>query len=415
MVSAVTAILDEHPDWVDLAADAKNAFNSFCRSRMWGPLIEHFPSMAALGRLMYGEASSIIFHEDGVGRTEVLNSVGSRQGCSWGSFLYCLTIQPLLLQLSTEFPDCTVLAFADDVHILRPPELVAVAYERWRFLYAAILQGELKDSKSKCYSQTVLESAVRAAGIPETIEVTLAGTRVLGGPVGSLDLCRAFAEGIVTEIEEDFEIIGRMSSLQAQLCLTAGSVQHRINHLLRTIPGGELTDFGDIMARYDDALLRLPRRIAQRVQLPNHALGLAGLPLAEGGLGLRTWRATADCAYLASYMHSSCHFRTLFPHLAHRFPPILELVPATGAPLFPPSAQAASAARAFVRITSNAPLVRDRLEGAATVLKHTQHVLASIVNEAEARRVVALISSMDNPRLPRHMELYHSNCAISPL
>ena len=89
-----------------------------------------------------------------------------------------------------------------------------------------------------------------------------------------------------------------------------------------------------------------------------------------------------------------CHFRTLFPHLAHRFPPILELVPATGAPLFPPSAQAASAARAFVRIIPNAPLVRDRLEGVATVLKDTQHVLASIVNEAEARRVVALISSM---------------------
>jgi hypothetical protein len=36
-------------------------------------------------------------------------------------------------------------------------------------------------------------------------------------------------------------------------------------------------------------------------------------------------------------------------------------------------------------ITSNAPLVRGRLEGAATVLKHTRHVLSTIVNEAEAR------------------------------
>ena len=100
MVSAVTALLGENPGWVDLAADAKNAFNSFCRSQMCGPLLRHFPVMAALARLMFGDASSIIFHEDGVGRTEVLNSVGSRQDCSWGSFLYCLSIHPLLLQLA---------------------------------------------------------------------------------------------------------------------------------------------------------------------------------------------------------------------------------------------------------------------------------------------------------------------------
>ena len=150
---------------------------------MWGPLLEHFPNMAALARLMYGDASSIIFHEDGVGRTEVPSSVGSRQGCSWGSFLYCFTTQPLLWQLAEEFPGCRVLAFADDVHILGPAEVVAVAYERWRFLYAAILQGELKDSKSKCFSPNLSVAAVRAAGLPPAIAVTTVGTRVLGGPV----------------------------------------------------------------------------------------------------------------------------------------------------------------------------------------------------------------------------------------
>jgi len=83
---------------------------------MWGPLLQLFPSLAALGRLMYGDASSIVFNEAGVGRTYLLSSVGTRQGCSWGNFLYCLTIQPLLQQLADEFPDCKVLAFADDVN-----------------------------------------------------------------------------------------------------------------------------------------------------------------------------------------------------------------------------------------------------------------------------------------------------------
>ena len=88
---------------------------------MWGPLLENFPDLAALGRLMYGNTSSIIFNESGNGRSEVLSSVGSRQGCSWGSFLYCPTIHPLLKQLADEFPGCVIPAFADDVHITAPP------------------------------------------------------------------------------------------------------------------------------------------------------------------------------------------------------------------------------------------------------------------------------------------------------
>ena len=45
-------------------------------------------------------------------------------------------------------------------------------------------------------------------------------------------------------------------------------------------------------------------------------------------------------------------------------------------------------------------------------MKHTQHAPSTIVSEAEARRVVGLINAMDNPWLPRHMELYHSNTHV---
>ena len=49
--------------------------------------------------------------------------------------------------------------------------------------------------------------------------------------------------------------------------------------------------------------------------------------------------------------------------------------------------------------------MHDRLVGAATVMNHTQHVLSSIANEAETRRVISLVSGLDNPDLPRHKEL----------
>jgi len=129
----------EHAGWVNVAADAINAFNSFCRSQMWGYLPEHISDLATLGRLIYGSSLSTTFNESGYDRSEVLNSAGTRQGCSWGSFLYCLTSGHLLKQLSDEFPSCVILASTDDAHITGPSELAAwptaAAYERWRFLH----------------------------------------------------------------------------------------------------------------------------------------------------------------------------------------------------------------------------------------------------------------------------------------
>jgi len=61
-------------------------------------------------------------------------------------------------------------------------------------------------------------------------------------------------------------------------------------------------------------------------------------------IGYRPWKSHADCAFLASYMHTAHHFPKLFPALAHRAPPILDLVPATGTPPPPPSPQTALAA-----------------------------------------------------------------------
>jgi len=127
-----------------------------------------------------------------------------------------------------------------------------------------------------------------------------------------------------------------MTSLQAQHCLTTGAVQHRINHLLWMIPGGEVADYGGIREAYDNALLDLPKVLARRLSRPDHAAALVSLPLSSGGLGYRPRKSHADCAFLAFYMHTAHHFPKLLPALAHRAPPILDLVPATGTPPPPP-------------------------------------------------------------------------------
>ena len=92
---------------------------------------------------------------------------------------------------------------------------------------------------------------------------------------------------------------------------------------------------------------------------------------------------------------------------------VRSFVPADGIPPRAPSVTAAIAARALARITAANPLVHDWLVGAATVMNYTQHVLPSIANEAETRRVISLVSGLDNPDLPRHKGLYNSNCRDS--
>ena len=92
-------------------------------------------------RLVYGIPSEILLKEaDLDDPIVILNSVGSRQGCPFGSFLYALAQQPILEQLAAEFEhngdDLDIVAFCDDVWFLAEPEVAARAFKRYKYLYA---------------------------------------------------------------------------------------------------------------------------------------------------------------------------------------------------------------------------------------------------------------------------------------
>ena len=89
-----------------------------------------------------------------------------------------------------------------------------------------------------------------------------------------------------------------MPEVQKQHLLVTQSLLSRVTFLLRIIPGGKRSCFQDIMVRYDAAVLDAPRRHARLLALSPLAMGLlACLSQGNGGLGYRTWAATADAAY----------------------------------------------------------------------------------------------------------------------
>ena len=116
-----------------------------------------------------------------------------------------------------------------------------------------------------------------------------------------------------------------MPSFQLQHCLASGAIQHRINHLLRNVPGGDLSIFWILRTRYDEEILGVVRRLAGLHELPTLSRQIAALPLRHGGLGYRTWSNTADCAFLASYIRTSFVFYSMFPTLAAQYPDVLSL------------------------------------------------------------------------------------------
>jgi len=419
MAAAIRAHLESHPSHIDISCDAKNAFNSYCRSCMWGPLRARFPSLFSLARVMYGYPASIIFPEPGADIEEVLNTVGSRQGCTWGSFLYCLSIQGILEKLSKEFPDLLILAYCDDVHIVGDPKRAIAAYHRWALLYGEVLQGELRDEKGQAFSPSIPEAQLRTLGLPTTLPVVHDGVRILGVPVGNSHFCESFAMSRLDELTDDFETLERMPHLQSQFVIAQRSLSHRVTHLLRTLHhAGDPRCFAQCRAKYDDLMARVPRRVVGRVGLDARAVSLLGMPLKHGGIGLRSWDSVADCAFLASYINASYALPKLIPTLAGSFPDVRSLVRAgpssclalDGTPLLPaPSSHASAAMTSLIRLLNKAPSILSVLDCDDRAPRHIQHAISSIVETKAADTFALSLADPSDSHSERHMSHHLSS------
>ena len=226
-----------------------------------------------------------------------------------------------------------------------------------------------------------------------------------------MDFCLRFSEEIVAGVVSELEVLSRMPSLQSQHAIATKSSIHRVTHLLRNIPGGELETYGPLGARYDAAVLAVPARICKQPSLPELQSTIAQQPFRKGGLGYQTWQKTADAAFLASYVHASIQVPALFPDLGLLFPDVRTLLcPPDGAPVTAPSNASFFAARAAIRLIAIAPGV---LEAAAPVRGQTprqlQHSISLLVEEAHHPSVLERLTKIDNPSHPRHQSAFLSS------
>jgi hypothetical protein len=72
----------------------------------------------------------------------------------------------------------------------------------------------------------------------------------------------------VAEVTSDLEVHRFMPSLQMQNGLTNGAIIRRVNHLIRSIYGGDRFVYGVAARKYDEAILAAPRHLAGITELP---------------------------------------------------------------------------------------------------------------------------------------------------
>src|SRR6218665_715913 len=125
-------------DSIMVKLDFKNAFNSLHRDRMLLAVEEIAPELTPYCRLAYAETTVLQF-----GKFTLLSRVGPQQGDRLGPLLFCLPLQPILLETGSSL----AFGYLDDLTLGGRAETVAADVE---FIEKTCSTMGLTLNRSKC-------------------------------------------------------------------------------------------------------------------------------------------------------------------------------------------------------------------------------------------------------------------------
>ena len=276
------------PSKVLMKLDIKNAFNSIRRDKILEAIQVHIPQLYPLVFSSYSAPSILFFSENTIPSRE-----GVQQGDPLGPLLFCLTIHPVLQQLSSEFK----IFFLDDGTI--GGDIDTVSEDLRCFETGARELGlSLNHEKSEIiyHSSSVLGHLQSAFSIMKYVhpnDTSLLGSPIIIGDLSSIN--RAIKERL-----DILKIIGkRLSKFSTQDALTL--LKHafaipKVLYILRTAP----SFLSPILKDFDSYLRSLLSEVIN-VDLSDDLAWLqASLPVRAGGIGIRSAVQLAPSTYLAS-------------------------------------------------------------------------------------------------------------------
>ena len=299
------------PKHLLLKLDFKNAFNSLRRDKMLEAVKHSAPELFPFIYSAYAKPSHLF-----CGDQVIQSAEGVQQGDPLGSLLFCMTIQPVVLNFRSEFR----VFYLDDGTLGGPVQDVLFDLQQVE-AEATTLGLQLNRNKTEliCDDGDVCDEVLSA--VPGLRVINRGQATLLGSPIGSIDSVDDFIHHKVEKLKLMGERLELLPSQDSLLLLRHSFSIPKILYGLRTAPcfsSGHLHVFDETVRSILSKILNV--NLAQE-----SAWMQASLPVRAGGVGVRRAVQLAPSAYLASAAGCSELMREILPsHLQNTTDPSSE-------------------------------------------------------------------------------------------
>jgi len=310
------AMLDQDTDAVVVSIDGVGAYDHVSRAAIFEKLYAEprLRDLIPFVRLWYGRQSTYLWQDEAGNVRRVSQGEGVEQGDALAPALFALAIHDALAAASARLQDDEFLvAFLDDVYIKTTRGRARTAFD---IVTQSLLgRAQIDTNLGKCgmYGR-------RDAPAPDDVRNLGAdvwrsdappeqrGLKILGTPVGSGEFVQAHLNA---RLQDEQVLLDRLSAVPDPQCawlVLMYCASPRANHLLRTIPPGEVRHYAE---DHDRRIWETLRHIMGSPSLEDgtttNARRLATLPRRHGGLGLQCasraspgafWAAWADALHM---------------------------------------------------------------------------------------------------------------------
>ena len=310
---ALRAGVMANPDYVTVATDMRNAFNTIHRTAVLKSVAERLPQLFAFVNWAYSVPAELWVHGGPNGHERLWSTTGVRQGDPLGPLLFSLGMQDVLDTLEGEHPDVLLLAYLDDVYLQGPATAVEAAFHRFSQLCKDI---GLDMATEKCEAWSSGHPA-GARGLSERLGMKFAedGIVAAGCPLGFPDFVQSEADSAADKVVQVIKrVLALPLSAQDKLLLLRKSLQMKMLHWSRV---ARKSDIIGAITKVEQEILA---GILHVMKCSDAQVDTAqiSLPVRLGGLGVHLMSyedgAACDAAYLAAAALTHCAVRGSSEH-----------------------------------------------------------------------------------------------------
>ena len=270
-------------DDVVIKLDFTNAFNCLRRDVMLQTVAVELPGLYKFCHLAYGNVTKLRFGDQAIWSQE-----GVQQGDPMGPLLFCLTIQPLLRSLSSEF----IAAYMDDLTL--GGRISAVAADVQTIALEGLKYG-LQLNSSKCEAITLCGLISSGNAFEDFLQFTPGTATLLGAPFSTGQAITDCLNARCIDFNRAVDRLKLISAHDALVLLKNSLSAPKLQYTLRVA----CCDGHNMLTTFDN-LLRSALCCICNVTLTDQQWLQASLPVRAGGLGIRRVSSLAPSAFLAS-------------------------------------------------------------------------------------------------------------------